>query len=362
MTKRIAIRPAKLASFGDPEGASFCLVTNSAAMASFELVREGGYADYGIYAYDQEGAIARLLREELPARAHVLVISPGVFFRSPNNEDLGEGRKLLALAMNSTETGLDAIEHFVGLLERTRPDQQEEFAEQLFAGIEEAEQLLIQNDVLGTSAVFRHWDGEYHWNQQAGLLNWGGQQIAPPGEISVLPADIWDFDASRALKVDGTIALHGHPILHSGEPSFLRADQRRIWEHLVSMREQPVIATVVNGLIERLDGASAAVPAIEYLEKMFAIDSRYRVLWELGFAVNTTHQIFPGNHAMNEVHGGRRGVLHFGLGLTPYTQYHLDVICPGTCVRDQAGRTLLGSPDESPASSLRVAREQTVHA
>jgi len=49
---------------------------------------------------------------------------------------------------------------------------------------------------------------------------------------------------------------------------------------------------------------------------------------EIGFAHNVTLQLLDGNHAMNEVYGGLNegsdGCLHWGLGLTPYTQYHLD--------------------------------------
>ena len=47
---------------------------------------------------------------------------------------------------------------------------------------------------------------------------------------------------------------------------------------------------------------------------------------------------------MNEVYGGTEGCLHWGLGLTPYTQYHLDIISPGTTVYTDAGEVVLGVP------------------
>jgi hypothetical protein len=45
---------------------------------------------------------------------------------------------------------------------------------------------------------------------------------------------------------------------------------------------------------------------------------------------------------MNEVHGGTGGMIHFGLGLTPYTQYHLDIICPNTQVLGSNGECIIG--------------------
>jgi hypothetical protein len=36
------------------------------------------------------------------------------------------------------------------------------------------------------------------------------------------------------------------------------------------------------------------------------------------------------------------GVLHLGFGLLPFTQYHLDVICPGIRVKSPLGQELLG--------------------
>jgi len=70
--------------------------------------------------------------------------------------------------------------------------------------------------------------------------------------------------------------------------------------------------------------------------------------------VNTTHEILPGNHAMNEVYGGTHGCLHWGIGLTPFTQYHLDIISPGTTVSNDKGETLLGVVGEVAPVRLRA--------
>ena len=55
---------------------------------------------------------------------------------------------------------------------------------------------------------------------------------------------------------------------------------------------------------------------------------------------------------MNEVYGGEHGCLHWGLGLTPFTQYHLDIISPDTTVYTENGEVILG--DKGGAPSVRI--------
>jgi hypothetical protein len=192
------------------------------------------------------------------------------------------------------------------------------------------------------------------WNQQAGFVGWGEQQIVPAGEISVLPIDIVEFDEDLFLPLNGEIVIQGYPILHNGTPSYTRRDQARIHKELEGLTEDAVKATVVNGAITELEALGlAARPVVSMLEAMFASDSRYRTVWEIGHAVNATHEILPGNHAMNEVYGGTHGCLHWGIGLTPFTQYHLDIISPGTTVSNDKGEVLLGIVGEVAPVRLR---------
>lgn len=334
----IIVNPEQISQFASPEGASFCLVTNPELMDRFEIRETGDYSDYRKLAYTQEGEIRRLLEEEIPEHAHVLAISPLVFFRSPEQEWIGPRRKLMAMACNSTPTPVEAVAHFLKTVEATDAREQDAFADRLFDRLESVTTVEIVDPVAGTRAVFDHFAAEYTWNQQAGTIDWGEQQIAPAGEISVLPADIWDFSEGAGLAINGELAFRGLPILHSGEPSFLRDDQERIWRALRTMDEHAVIATVENGFVTAVRPAHPdAEPASRMLDTMFAVDSRYRMIEEIGFAINTALKLLPGNYAMNEVFGGSDGVIHFGLGLTPYTQYHLDIISPDTRVVSEKG-------------------------
>ncbi|HXZ01336.1 MAG TPA: hypothetical protein VEI03_15160 [Stellaceae bacterium] len=342
-TREIIIRPGRYRQFGPPEGATFCLVTNSGLLNSITIEHSGGYPEYRVFPYDEEGQIELLLRDSIPEPAHVLVVSPNCFFRSPRQELIGPKRKLLAMACNSTPTPMHAVAHFLDMIERTRPDRQQMLVDRFFDRGPKVDHMEIVDKRHGTRAVFEHLNGDYEWNIQAGFLDWGEQQISPSGEISVLPADIWQFDARLALAINGEVALRGLPILHSGEVSFLREDQRRIFEALRSMHVSPIIAKVSKGVIVEVRAVGPeGKPALHMLERMFYVDSRYRTIWELGFAVNTTLEVIWDNMAMNEVYGGTEGCLHIGLGLTPYTQYHLDIICPDTAIYAPDGELLFG--------------------
>jgi hypothetical protein len=213
--------------------------------------------------------------------------------------------------------------------------------------------------ILSTASrhVFDHQDESYFWSEQAGRIDYGQQQLAPPGEISVLPLRITDFDESLDLELNGTIALQGYPILHNGTPSFQRSDQKRLHSDLATLENAPILAHVRKGHIESVEAFSPAVqPALDVLEAMFRVDSRYRKVWEIGFAINTRHELIAGNTAMNETYGGTEGALHFGLGLTPYTQYHLDIICPFTRVLTDKDEVLIGSLAET---STRIVRNKS---
>jgi hypothetical protein len=341
--RRIVVNPSRIRQFGDAAGVTFCLVTNAEVEGQIDVDCSGGYRDCLKLRFAQGDDFEEILARRVPDRAHVLVISPYVFYRSPPNDKVGAGRKLLAMACNSTPTTPDMIEHFLGVMEATDPVEQQEMADAFFRLGRRASHLELADPEFGTSARFDHLSDSYIWNEQAGTLGWGEQQLAPSGEISVLPLVIQAFDERLHLAINGTLAIKGHPILHHGAPSFLPADQERIYRALATIGRAAVIAKVEQGVITDIRASEASVePAVEMLSAMFRTDSRYRTIWEVGFAINTRHVLYPGNCAMNEVHGGTGGTIHLGLGLTPYTQYHLDMICPGTAVTAGGGVPLVG--------------------
>jgi hypothetical protein len=349
MAKSLTLRPSRIPQFGDSSGCTFCLVTTPTIVDEITVERDGDYVGWNTYVLQPGERFEDTVLPQLPPRSHVFALCPETFFQSPDPAILGGDRKLLAMACNSTPTNSEILNHFLQIVEATSVEAQGEFSDRFFDLAERADYLEYADLRHGTSAVLNHLDPTLVWNQQAGPVEWGEQQIVPAGEISVLPIDIRQFHESLSLPLNGEITLAGYPILHNGTPSFTRSDQARIHAQLAPMSEHPVIAVVEEGRITGVhpyDDGSAGV--VEMLEAMFAVDSRYRHVWEIGHGINTSLSLLTGNHAMNEVFGGSNGCLHFGLGLTPYTQFHLDIILPHTVVRSSTGELLLGSVETAP--------------
>lgn len=342
----LEIDPGNIPAFGNHDDHHFCVVTNKEIESNISVHERGGFLSYIKCVVSKECSLEKLLATDIPEKACVVVISPYVLFQSPPQESLGK-RRLIAMACNSTPTDMEDIVHFWDCVTNTDHAAQEKRTEDFFAVGENAEYLRFVDPVNGTDAKFMHLHESYLWSEQTGILNDGEQQLAPAGEISVLPLDIQNFDENLRLDFNGTIALHGIPILHSGTPSFTRKDQKRVHDRLSSMSKSAVIATVENGeIINIAPSTPESQQASDMLENMFCVDSRYRILWEIGFAINNSLVLRDGNHAMNEIYGGDHGAIHFGLGLTPHTQYHLDIICPRMNVLTESNVYLIGTGDK----------------
>lgn len=342
---RVIVHPERYRQFGEPDGASFCLITNPDLKDRFVIQDRGAYRSTTTVTFDVGDSVEDLLRTAVPERAHILVISPQWLFRSPLAEHLGSTRKLMAMPCNSTPTSLPAIAHFLKAMERTDPNAQQVFADRFFELAESSDQLEIVDDRYGTRAVFQHLAADYEWNLQAGVLEWGAQQLAPSGEISALPTQVMQFDPSLRLEIDGELALRGQPIVHSGMPSFSRSDQARLYERLAAAQEHAMIATVRGGVVTGLQATHPdAEPAAQMLDSLFEVDSRYRTIWELGVGINAALELVPGNLGMNEVYGSLNGTVHCGFGLTPFTQYAIIVLCPGSRLYGRDRAVLAGPP------------------
>jgi hypothetical protein len=351
VTTQVLINPSRFSQFGSAEDSIFCLVTNPEIVDDISVVREAPYKEYRTVLISRGDDFDAMLADgTIPEGSHTLVVSPHKFFESPSPESLGPRRKLLGMASNSTPTSLEVIRHFIDVIERTSAQEQDAFSDRFFALAESTDHLVYVDERHGTRAVLDHLDESLVWNQQAGSLDWGEQQIVPAGEISVLPTQIVEFDEQLYLPLEGEVAFRGFPILHNGTPSFSRRDQFRLQSMLAGLEEHAVLATVTHGRISDLRPAEPAGKAVaEVFDALFTVDSRYALIWEIGHALNTSLDILPGNHAMNEVYGGTDGCLHWGLGLTPFTQFHLDIISPDTTVYTDSGAVVLGNKGGAPS-------------
>lgn len=339
----LIVRPDRYRQLGSGKGCHFVLATNAGREGNFTIEADDSYDSSVVVGFD--GDFERFLAEKVPQAAHVLVISPDQVFRSPANDLIGPRRKLMAMACNTTPYSSEAIAHYLNALERSDPEAQEVLVDRFFAVVDSAERLEVLDDAYGTRATFEHRHEDYSWIEQAGFIEWGAQQVAPAGVITVIPMEMFSFNASRRLAVNGEIALRGQAIVHSWREAHLEEEQSRLYEQLTALDSHAVICTVEDGSITQLRATHpAAEKAVDALEGMFRQDERYRIIWEFGFAFNTDFELYNGNMAMNEIYGGQNGVVRWGIGLLPYTPHAPIFLCPGSRIVGGDDQPSLGAP------------------
>ncbi len=361
MDSPIEVNPSALRQF-DGSTSAFFLVTDADLADLFKLT--GNHCESADIVAIRDGGNLGQLINELPDGASVLVAAPRTFIRSTDLVELGE-RRVAVMPCGSTPVQPEHIRHFLKVIERTDPAAQTEFADKFFESVAEATDLRLVNDNQRTECTFDAGDEEYVWNQQAGVLGPGEQQIAPAGELSVLPMEITDFDPSRRLALNGSLTLRGEPIVHAGYDLALNGAQAELYEKLSALRRNPVIAEIENGLITNCRAASPApegIRAAAALNDLLRSDERYRAVWELGFGINTGMSIVPANCGLNEVYGASNGVVHLGIGLTPFTRFALTFLCPDTKLVDGASTTLLGAVDSQAAEGKQCRIRRTKEA
>lgn len=360
----ISINPADIKCFDQTNDKHFYLVTNSHLSDKINLIDDGQYLSYkkiifdtpsNASVYELKNSFTDILEQKIPVNAHVLVIAPNNYFRAPSAKVIGSARKVIILPCNSTPTDLDTIKAFWDIIINTDPKLQEEKAKHFFNTAEKADYLEFVDYKNKTSAIFKHMNDSYVWNEQGGFLDYGDQQLAPAGEINVFNLPVQNFDENLRLDFNGTIAFYGFPIVHSGTPGFSYADQLRIYNLLANVIDHPIIVEVKDGEIRQVTANSKQGEiACNMLQSLFDVDSRFSILLEIGFGINTNSKIIPGNHAMNETYGGKNGIVHFGLGIIPHTQYHIDFLCPYLNVITNHGELLIGANE----SELNISRKK----
>jgi len=302
-----------------------------------------------IVTLNPEDDLDRVLHWDTPDDADILIICRQSFLTSPDYSAIGK-RRIVTMPCASTPVSVEQIRYFLHVAELTDPMAQARWAEEFFQSLSEASNVRIVDERLGAECQFDPFGGEYVWNQQAGPLLPGEQQIVPAGELSVLPMEIDEFDSSRALSINGTLALRGWPIVHAGYEPGLGGTQQHLYEKLSALQRNPVLMHVHDGVITECEdpvGTSEGAHLVAAFDDLFSGDSRYRTIWELGFGINTDMVVIPDNCGLNEPYGASGGVVHFGMGLTPYTKFALTFICPGTSMVDDGGKVLLGRTSHS---------------
>lgn len=350
--EKIFINPADISCFTEKEGSTFIVITSPSICDLINFEKVSPYSKAIKISVKYSDSMGEKFWSEIPSRSHILVILPEIYFQSPSTELLGPDRQLAVMACHSTPTTLEAIQHFIIQSKNTDSYYQDKMAESFFETGSASSQLIFEDINTGYKLTFDHTSDQLVWHEQVGKLSWGQQQLFPSGEISTLPVNVFGQNINNALDINGKLVLHGFPVLHGGNVSYLREDQARIFTALSVLEKNPVIAHISDGRVTKWEEtSSSSQQAIDMLEALCMVDGRYRTIIEVGFGINTSLKLFPGNNAMNEVYGSNNGAVHIGFGIIPFTQYHLDIICPHLIVKDDKGIAFFGAIQEYSALS-----------
>jgi hypothetical protein len=337
----LAVQPDRHRQFG-AGSSSFCLLTDAVRVPSVVLAPSERYRRCQVLGLEPGETLESVLRDErCPQDADVVAVCPDSFLASPPDDAVG-ARRLSVLPCGSTPVTEDHLAYFIAATERSDPVALAARAEELTDALDTAGTVTLRDAAAGAEAAFDAW-GDYEWNVQAGVLEPGEQQIAPAGELSALPVDIDEFDPGRRLRIDGTLAVRGAPIVHLGTRAVPPGAQAALFADLDVLRAATLLVDVAGGVVTGCRPADpAAKPAAEALLALLAEDERYRLVWEFGIGLNGQVEPQPGNCGLNEVAGGADGTVHLGFGLTPATAYALTFSCAGTEVLGDQGRRLCG--------------------
>lgn len=346
----IVVRPDLHTQFGQ-RMPRFCLVVDEGNPFGLSLAPSSEYAECSTIPLRRGESLTDLL-DRAPHDADLLVVCPQSFTSSPTNSHIGLDRRLSVVPCASTPVTPDQLSYFLRVCEETDHDALQESCDRILQALNLSEQLHLSDARHGASAVLETWH-DYEWNQQAGLIGGGEQQIAPAGELSAVPAEITRFDSSAYLRLSGQLAVHGAVIVHRGEgDSHLKS--ARLYQELAMLARETLLLDLEAGLVTAVRPAGPeAKPAADALEQMFATDEHYRLVWEFGLGLNTAIRPVEGNCGLNEMYGGTEGILHIGLGLTPTTRFALTFLCTGTTVR--GGDEVLAAPARRTLSRRRSA-------
>jgi hypothetical protein len=347
----VLVRPTALRQFGGHPADNFCLVADSSLIGEFSLPAAGTddntYQQSMIVPINSGDDLGLMLARDIPAAADVLIICRRNFLSSPDDQTVGR-RRIVVMPCASTPVTLSHIRYFLRVAERTDPAAQAARAEEFFGVVQESAKLRVMDGEQSSVCEFDPLGGDYVWNQQAGPLGPGEQQIAPAGELSVLPMDIADFDEDRRLALNGTITLAGTPIVHAGYDEKLAKPQAHLYEQLLPLYRNPVQLDIRDGLIVEcrdVAGSNEGAALVATFTELFTADPRYRMIWELGFGINTDMDVVPANCGLNEPYGAAGGVVHVGLGLTPHTEFALTFLCLTSSLVNDSGRLLAGKAE-----------------
>jgi hypothetical protein len=334
--------------FGPPAGVGFTLLVSPDLAGLIEVVDRDRYSNTCVEIMSPND-LPEII-ESLSGPSHVLCVTSDERFVSPRY-----GRrnvKLGVVPLYSTQPSFGKLKGMLELLQSLDYTTQDAASDQLVRALDGTNRLELRDERFAAKAWLDVWSGpnQLHFFKQAGPLPWGGQCVLPSGEVSLLTDPHGAFSTERTFALSGTLVLDGTPIVHrgmcpcqisrarqcpaaGGERSGVQtcpAEHSELFARLATLRHSPVEVSLTGGEIDGLRCLGPDTTASHCLTELFERDASYRKVHEIGFGLNSPKTGAAGeNYLPNEMVKG----MHFGLGLTPFTAFHLDFTVQHTRAR-----------------------------
>jgi hypothetical protein len=371
---RISVRGLR-GAFGDPVGQRLLIVASRATLEQLDLVNDGGYSCVTGMAADAE-EIPTLL-DALDGPCHIFVITTDSTFQSPPASAVAKA-KLGVLPLYSTGFSWAKLRAALSIIGGTDFADQHRRARKVVAALDEGETVTFLGSA-STSLQLRTWAGrQLHFFDQSGPIGWGRQSVLPGGELSLLTDGHGQYSADANFLLDGDLVVATAPVVHRGgcpcaiarlrlegdtraagactmRDRVTDARLRDVFSALEHAARRPALLHIRGGFIEQAASLGVQSPFVAALDALFVEDPRYRKIHEIGFGLNPASTYRAGiNFLPNEMVSGA----HFGLGLTPFTEFHIDLVSPGMQVtaNTRKGRVavLESSIPDMPIDRIRV--------
>jgi hypothetical protein len=232
--------------------------------------------------------------------------------------------KIAAISLFSCPFSSKSLQQIWEITKNTNYQLQLKIESQMVHILDAARKIHFHCPEYCTQSVFEHQEAEY-WFSLHGPLEFGQQTVLPTGEMSVLTDPSGQFNAQSRFHLEGDLLFQGIPVVHRSHEEVSLSETLEQFERLATMRDFPVIASVINGEIQHLHSPIKGYnPFLKELEQLFLKDAGYRKIHEIGFGTHLSCKpLVYDNFLPNERYPG----VHFGLGLGGATDFHLDLIC-----------------------------------
>ena len=335
--------------FGDPGNVIFVGAFSKEVFPFIEIIADSSYKDVEIFSIDAEEIPATIAA--IPGHKHVFCITTDATFRSPDPSSLTDV-KLGVLPLFSTGYSFEKLRKSLELIFQADYKAQNEKSQQVLELLENADEIMLKSNSSIIARLDLLYPNRVYFFNQSGYMDWGQQSVLPGGEVSLLTDSHGQYSAESKFSFNGYLDLKGIPVVHYGtcpcsiarycsrfkksdsnkktisqnnQLSSIREKQTSIFLRLSDLYYNPVRIKIDSGVITDLAPVGKKSEAFFQLLELFEEDGNYKKIHEFGIGLNNNYVLLPNDNFLpNEMIEG----IHLGLGLTPFTEFHIDLVCP----------------------------------